>query len=498
MPFPRFAAAPALAALLAAPSAGLARPSARVPLEPCQLAAPGPSSLRAPARCGTFEVPLVEPAPGEPVPAGAKTITLRLAVVESEAPRAERDAVVVLAGGPGQAATEGHPFMAHALERMARRRDIVLVDQRGTGGSGKLACPEVPQPGVGESLTPEGERAVVRACAEALAKTTDLDAYGSTTFARDLDRVREALGYEKLDLVGFSYGTRAALVYLREFPGRVRTMVLDGVAPFQMVIGGSFEEDGQAALEALLARCEAEAGCHGRFPALRQELEKLFATLSASPAKVTVRDALTAEPRTRSFGADQLRRVIVAFDYAAESSALLPPLLHAAAGGDLAPLAGALQIVASDIEVTIARPMQLSVLCAEDIPFLGPRREVARAGFLGNRVREEFENACSVWPVKPAPAAFREPVRSDVPALLLSGEADPVTPPRWAEMLAKDLPRSRHIVLRGQGHGVFFRGCVPRLAAAFVERGSADGLDTSCVERARPSPPFLDASGGSP
>jgi pimeloyl-ACP methyl ester carboxylesterase len=140
--------------------------------------------------------------------------------------------------------------------------------------------------------------------------------------------------------------------------------------------------------------------------------------------------------------------------------------------------------------------MQLSVLCAEDVPYFDPPPPGRR--WFATRVRDQFVRLCGAWPVKPAGAAFRERVRSAVPALLLSGQADPVTPPRWAEMLLADLPRARHVVLPGQGHGVFFRGCLPRVAAAFVEAGSADGLDLACLERARAAPPFLDFQGSAP
>jgi pimeloyl-ACP methyl ester carboxylesterase len=219
--------------------------------------------------------------------------------------------------------------------------------------------------------------------------------------------------------------------------------------------------------------------------------------LRKAPATLQVRDALTGEPRSRTFGAEELRQVLFAFSYAAESTALLPPLLHAAAGGDLGPLAGALQIVSGELEASIARPMQLSVVCAEDVPFYDTKQPPERRWF-GSQVRDQFLRLCSAWPVKAVAASFHDRVKSDVPALLLSGQADPVTPPRWAELLLQDLPRARHLVLAGQGHGVLFRGCTSRLAAAFVEAGTADGLEVACLERNHAAPPFLDAQGGSP
>ncbi len=477
----------------AAPAAGAAGTSPGLDLAPCQLAS-AVSSARVAARCGALEVPEDRSRPG------GRRLRLRVAVVSADAGRAAPDPVLVLAGGPGQAATEAFPAAAPAFARLLRERDVVLVDQRGTGGSGRLSCPGVPEPARGRAAEPEQERRAVAACAAALSRDADLAQYGTDAFVRDLDDVRAALGYERVNLVGFSYGTTAALVYLRTFPARVRAMVLDGVSPLEQVVGGSVEADAQHALDVLFRRCRDDAACAARFPALEADLRALLARLEARPARVTIRDPVTGVPEERAFGAEHLRRVLVAFSYAAESVALLPPLLHAAAhDGDLAPLAGALRIVSDDFEASIDRPLELSVLCAEDVPFIrDDPPEVDRTRYLGRTIKDEFRRVCAAWPVRPVAASWRAPVRADVPALLLSGEADPVTPPRWAELAARDLPRARHVVLAGQGHGVFSRGCVPRLAAELVAAGSADGLDVSCAEKARPAPLFLDAQGGAP
>jgi pimeloyl-ACP methyl ester carboxylesterase len=183
--------------------------------------------------------------------------------------------------------------------------------------------------------------------------------------------------------------------------------------------------------------------------------------------------------------------------YAPETAALLPVLLDRAAAGALGPLAAQAVAVAGDVDAALSRPLQWSVLCAEDVPFYAPRA-TAEDATIGDDVRRSLEEVCRAWPhARPDPAQ-REPVRSGVPALLLSGEADPVTPPAWAEQAARDLPRARHLVLPGGGHGTLYRGCLPRLAARFVEAGSADGLDAACVERSRPAPFFLDLLGPGP
>ncbi|HSM92550.1 MAG TPA: alpha/beta hydrolase [Anaeromyxobacteraceae bacterium] len=475
----------AAAILGAAPAAA----QAAIALTPCRLSSPLASAHVA-ARCGTLEVPEDRARPG------GRRISLAVAVVPAEAPQAAPAPVFVLAGGPGQAIREVFPLLAPAFGRIGRARDLVLVDQRGTGGSGRLACPALDAP---ERVLddPAKEVAAVAACARSL--DADLARYGTDDFVADLEAVREALGYARVDAIGFSYGTRAALAWARAHPARIRTLVLDGVVPFEEVVGGSFEEDGQAALDRLFRRCAAEPLCARSFPAPAAELRALAARLARRPERVRTRHPLTGAPLESTFGLDQLRGVVGAFLYQAETAAVLPPMLHAAASGDPGPLAAQGVAATADLEAGLSRPLQLSILCAEDVPLVvdAPPEADARR-LLGRSVRDAFRRACAAWPVAAVRPAWRAPWRADVPALLLSGEADPVTPPRWADRLARDLPRARQVVLAGQGHGIFARGCVPRLVAEFLDAGGAEGLDLSCADAIRPPPPFVDFLGGAP
>jgi pimeloyl-ACP methyl ester carboxylesterase len=439
------------------------------------------------ARCGTLDVAEDRSRPG------GRRIGLAIAVVPAEGARPAPDPVFVLAGGPGQSIREVFPAIAPAFSRITRERDLVLVDQRGTGGSGRLACPSLDAP---ERVLddPAKELAAVAACARALG--ADLARYRTDDFVADLEEVRAALGYERVNVVGFSYGTRAALAWLRAHPGRIRALVLDGVAPFELPVGAHFDEDGQRALDLLFARCAADRACAASFPAPAAELAALRDRLGRRPERVRTRHPLTGAPLETPFGADALRAVVGAFLYQAETAAVLPPMLHAAAAGDLGPLAAQGVAATADLEAGLSRPLQLSVLCAEDVPFF-PAEDGA-APLPGRATRDAFRRLCAAWKVPPVDPAWRAPLRSGVPALLLSGEADPVTPPRWAELAAKGLLGARHVVLAGQGHGAFTRGCVPRLAAELLEAGSAAGLDLSCADAVRPPPVFVDFLGGSP
>jgi pimeloyl-ACP methyl ester carboxylesterase len=471
----------------------IAAPAAvsRLALTSCQLAHPY-LATRIPANCGTFEVP-----EDHDQPAGRK-LSLRVAVIPAEAGGRDPDPVFFLAGGPGQAATEIYPAVADSLARVARKRDIVLVDQRGTGSSARLDCSDLSKPD-SVDRSDAAELALVAACGEKLSKTADLRRYGSEDFVRDLDLVRDALGAQRVNLVGSSYGTRAALVYARRFPDRVRTLVLDGVAPLEMAVGGSFERDAQRAFTLAVGRCTADADCHQAFPDPAGDLAALITSLEKGPRTLSLRDPLTGAPRQVTLDAGTVRRLVLLLSYAPETVSLLPALLAEAKRGDAGPL-GALGLSAGrDVQATISRPLQFAVLCAEDEPWFPPDDPAAdRTRYLGRSVRESLSAACRRFPHGTLPASFREPVRSSAPTLLLSGEADPVTPPEWAAIAARNLPSSRQLVLAGQGHGTLGRGCMPKVVERFIEAGKADGLDASCLDAVKPQPFFLDLAGPMP
>lgn len=463
--------------------------SPSVKLSPCQLEHPY-TPVRVSARCGTLEVPEDRAHPAR------RRIALAIAVIRAEAPRPRPDAVFVLAGGPGQAIRSVFPLLAPAFGRIARDRDVVLVDQRGTGGSGRLSCPSLDAP---ERVLedPASELRAIEACGRSL--RADLSKYGTRDFVADLEAVRVALGYAQANVVGFSYGTRAALAWLGAYPGSVRSLVLDGVTPSDYVVGASLEQDGQRALDLLFARCAADPLCAKAFPDPAAELRSLAARLARAPERVRARHPLTAAPLVSTFGLDQLRAVVSSFLYESETAAVLPPMLHAAAGGDLGPLAAQGVAATAELEAGLSRALQLSVVCAEDAPLLAgtPADPDARL-FLGRSARDAFRRSCAAWPVPRAAPRRTSSFWSAVPVLLLSGEADPVTPPRWAERLLPDFPNARHVVLAGQGHGVLSRGCVPRLVAEFLDAGSGARLDLSCAAAIRPPPVFVDFLGGSP
>lgn len=427
-----------------------------------------------------------------------RKISLNLVVARSLAPTAKPDPLFVLAGGPGQAATEVAERLMPTFDRIRRNRDIVFLDQRGTGKSNPLECDgETPDGGLSESLDTKLDPTEFTRC------LTKLDAdprlYTTPIAMDDLDEVRAALGYEQINLWGGSYGTRAALVYLRQHGAHARTAILDGVAPVDLRLPLSFAKDGQRALDLLLQACEQEASCAKAFPQLRAELDELLKRLAESPITVTAEHPLSGvrEPVTISHRA--FTQILRGLLYVPEAASLMPLTISRAAKGDFEPFLAQATLLSGGMQKGLSIGMFLSVICAEDAPLVKPEEIDAQTSgtFLGAGFTRDMLALCEVWPRGFVPDGYSQPVSSQVPTLILSGELDPVTPPVHGEAAAKHLPNSKHIVVPGVGHGVSGQGCVPKLIAEFVQSGSVQGLDATCAQRLERPPFFVTFAGPS-
>ncbi|MCC7129736.1 MAG: hypothetical protein B6D39_09110 [Anaerolineae bacterium UTCFX2] len=456
-----------------------------IALTDCLLTAPG-SIAQLTAQCGTLSVPenRVEPM--------GRTIELFIAVVPAISRSPAPDPLFFLTGGPGQAATESGVLLSTAFEQVHQKRDIVLVDQRGTGKSNPLKCPALDEAPPSEAET----QRFVQNCLDAL--DADPTQYTTTIAMQDLDAVRQALGYEQINLYGVSYGTRAAQTYMKMFPERVRSAVLDGVVPQSEPLGMYVAQDAQRALDLIFAHCLADSSCNRAFPGVGQDFNALVERLRTKAQEVHLVDPLSGAPTSFSFGQPELASAVRLLSYTPETAALLPLLVNDAdREGDLNRLAAQYLIVAGQLNESISQGMNYSVLCAEDQPFID-REQVQRLNrgtYLGDLQMDELAEICAVWPAGQVPADFHAPLESQTPVLLLSGEVDPVTPPAKAEEVARFLPNSRSIVVQGQGHNVVFRGCLPWLMTDFIESASVEKLDLTCLEEITPAPFFLNFSG---
>ncbi len=462
-------------------------------METCQLTLPG-TNLTEAAECGWFEVA------ENPSQAEGRKIKLRVARVPARERHTEPDPVILFAGGPGQAASEAWLIVAPALKKVNKNRDILLIDQRGTGQSNALRCPQME---LAEELAVDWDQLenITRECLNTLAG--DPRFYTTTIAMQDYDLVRAALGYEKLNLFGVSYGTRAAQVYLRLFPDQVRTVVLDSVVPQELALGTEHAQKLDQALHRVLAACARDAACSEAYPRVTEDLQTLIRKLDESPVEVTVDHPLTGQPFSLKVDRQMLASAIRFLTYSSETQALLPLLIHeAATTGHYERLASQLLITASGISDTISQGMELSVTCSEDFPFFPAPRdndETREAtSLMGDDMLKASRIQCGIWPHGDVPADFHEPVVSDKPVLLLSGELDPVTPPEYAERVSAHFSNSLNLVAPGQGHSVSGKGCMGDLISDFIIAGNSRQLDTQCLDRLQPSPWFMSLTGPNP
>jgi pimeloyl-ACP methyl ester carboxylesterase len=460
----------------------------RIAFTPCTLA-PQFGLASVAAQCGSYEVA------EDPARPDGRRIKLNIAwIAPPEDAEVAPDPVFLLAGGPGQSATESYPQVAAAFRDVLKHRNVVLVDQRGTGKSNLLQCDGGD---LSEDAGPDAVRAETARCRDALSKSADLRFYTTTDAVRDLDDVRKALGATQVNLLGISYGTRVAQQYAMRHPANTRTIVLDSVAPNTLIIGNEFASSLEHALDLQFGRCEQSPECVKAVGHPRAELDALMAKLRSAPPTVRYRDPTTGESREEPLTADAVASLMRLYAYVPLMSSLLPLQLHEAAQGRYDGLAAMARMVNGAVAGQMAMGMQLSVICSEDA--FGFRPDPAAEGsLLGNEFAEVLGAQCAIWPKGAMPADFHQPLRSDVPALVLEGEFDPVTPPRYGEEVVKTLPNGRLFVLRGQGHNVIGAGCMPKLFAQFLQTADAKALDGKCLDTLGYVPPFTSFNGWEP
>jgi len=467
--------------------------------QPCTLtSAAVPGSVA--ALCSRYEVP------ENPADSVGRKIALNIAWLEADSQHGgSSDPVFFIAGGPGQAATEAAAVVAFALREVRKQRDIFLIDQRGTGKSNPLTCTDddgkplpFEQQGETQAALLTQLRDYAAQCARALEGRADPRFYTTSEAIADLDAVRTALEVAQINIVGASYGTRLVQQYARRYPQHVRAMVMDGVAPNDLVLGGEFANTLEDALALQSRQCSALEACRKRFPTdTREQLRSVMARLAQSPAVVDYRDPATGESRRDNVTPDTITTLAFSFSYAPQTAALLPLIIDEAVQGRYAPLMSLSQLMSQQMDGQINRGMQWSVICSEDADRYHPAADNGDT-LLGAQVAQLFFTPCAVWPRGKRPENFTLPLHSEAPALLTSGELDPVTPPRYAERVLAGLPNGRHLILRGQGHGTLTLGCMPKLLGQFFESADAAAIDAGCLNDITYVPPFTSFNGWEP
>ncbi len=453
-----------------------------IPLKDCALTSP--SGEQTDAKCGTLSVPEDRSNPN------GRKIDLHIAVIPAIKRNPQPDPLFLLAGGPGQSAIETFPVMIPMLFDIHQDRDIVLVDQRGTGKSNPLRCLDPED----ESLDNDEALAKLKSCPETL--DADPRFYTTEIAMTDLEEVRAALGYESINIYGASYGTRAALTYLRMFPEHVRTITLDAVVDPGFVMFMDAAKDGQSALNEFFHRCEIDQACKANFPNIKQEFDGLLTRLDETPAEITIPHPLTNKPLKLTVTRQMVTNMVFNTLYVPDLVATLPLSIHIAyADENYVPLISQAFLV----NANLYDGMFYAVACTEDAPLISSDQSAqqSQGSVFGNRTTD-FMEVCAKWPKGTVSPEFREPVTSNAPALILSGDADPITPPWHAERVAVKFTNELHLIFPGMGHGNLANRCSTNLFKKFIETASTSGLDVTCVKDIQPPPFFVDFSGPLP
>jgi pimeloyl-ACP methyl ester carboxylesterase len=485
----------AVAVLMAlAATAGADDAAAGIELSPCRLEHPF-RMLALGADCGTFVTP---ENPDEP---DGRKIELFVARVPAISFNKQSDPLFLIAGGPGTSAVDLYTSSSGPFDRIRRDRDIILLDQRGTGRSNRLDC----QYGNRNLFDRVDDIRLAEdnaKCRDELSKRADLRQYTTSIAVRDLDDVRRALGYERINLFGNSYGTRVAQHYARRYPKSTRTLILDGVVNPEVVLGPAIAVDAERALERILKRCMGDTACSKAFKDPTADYRALRARLAVRPVPTMVSDAATGRPINFEFTTRHLSAVLRFASYNDDQAALLPLSLHMATHeSNFTPLASQFRVFAQSLEAAFAYGMHNSVACSEDTPLIDTGKlDVAAldATHMGADQVRQLVDGCSAWPRGVVDADLHAPLKSEAAALLLSGADDPVTPPEYATLAQRAFADSKHVIIAGHGHGQYGAPCVDRIMASFINAGSAKDVDTRCTEKLKPMPFFITLAGPSP
>lgn len=472
----------------------LATSAAALELNDCRINA-GPAYPSLKARCGRLSRPL------NPADPAGQQIELNVVVVPALSLEPATDPIVPIAGGPGQGTVDFYAGSFSAFEMLRRERDILLVDQRGTGQSAPMNCSVADEDPILPPNTRERAIDAARACLDEL--PYDPRYFTTSVAVTDLEAVREALGYSSLNIYGVSYGSRVAQHFARRYPASTRTVVLDGVVPATLALGPDIPLQAQQAVERIFSRCAEDAACGNAFPDVAKSFERLRAELDDAPVSLAIPHPKSNIIEVFDFGAEEFAGAVRLLAYHPSTIALLPFLVDSAARGQLEPLAMQFLTVRDSLDDMLAMGMHNAVMCTEDAPFFDQEPvtdEALAATYIGPVMLESLEAMCSVWPAGVLDEDFKSALNSDLPVLLLSGDADPITPPAYATQAAELLTNKHEITGVNQGHGLAPRGCTPQIMADFVDAASIAGLDDKddCLEAVFAMPFFLGFGGPAP
>ncbi|MCP4986682.1 MAG: alpha/beta fold hydrolase [Colwellia sp.] len=457
-------------------------------LENCHL-----DGIRSQVKCGTVEVP-----ENYQLPQGKK-ISVNFSILPAINNSDNKIPLMFLAGGPGEGAAELSAQIFSNFNEIRKSRDIILVDQRGTGKSQPLQCQDALDINPYTSLPEDFTNEEVKDC---LAKLTagneiDLAQFTSENAIRDFDAVRAALGHEKINIYGGSYGTRAALVYMRLFPQSLNSVVLDSVGPVEVPIG-LFGQSAARSFKLLLENCQKDNACQQAYPNLAKEFKALLVKLEQAPVKVNIAHPRLGTQTELVINDSKFISTLQMQLYSLSGRSLVPLIIHQASLGDFKPFAGLIAQTDTEKGIGIYMGLHLNIVCNEDIPRISTKmlKDDANNDFAKDLSSKMMQDVCTVWPKYAVNDDFYKPVTANVPTLILSGDLDPVTPPSNGEKSAATLPNSHHIVAKNTAHIVASTKCAVGIVNEFLTSLTPNALDESCLSEL-PDESFMTGLNGS-
>jgi len=456
--------------------------NSKLELNACHL-----DGIKTQVQCGLLEVP-----ENYSKPDGTK-IKINFAVLPAIDNSAQREPLMFLAGGPGQAAVEIAAGLRRVFKNIRKTRDLILIDQRGTGASHPLQCSEALSQDPYHLIPEEFSAKDITECISGL--KGDLSQYNSENAIRDFDAVRSALGHAKVNLYGGSYGTRAGLVYMRMFPDSIRSVVLDSVGPIEVPIG-LFGQSAARSFELLLENCRKETACLQAYPNLVHEFNTVVERLSEKTVSVNIPHPRLGTQTEFNISLSKFISNLRLQLYSVDTRTLVPLFIHQAYLGNYLPIAGI--TAQSENSSAMYLGLTFNIVCNEDFPKISPQDFINDANNSFGQADSHlgFAVACPLWPSYKVATEFYQPVTADIPTLILSGNLDPVTPPSNGDKSANTLPNSHHIVVENASHTVAMSTCAVNLIEEFLTNLTPDKLDESCLADI-PQESFMTSLNGS-
>ncbi|ARD43757.1 alpha/beta fold hydrolase [Colwellia sp. PAMC 21821] len=431
------------------------------------------NGIRQQVQCGT----LVTPENYEK-PDGVQ-IDINFVVLPAIDNSKEKLPLMFLAGGPGQAATELASHIYRGFNEIRKTRDLILIDQRGTGKSHALQCEDSLEVDPYTSLPEDFSITDIEQCIAQL--TGDLSQYNSENSIRDFDAVRAALDHQQVHIYGGSYGTRAGLVYMRMFPVSLKSVVLDSVGPIEVPIG-LFGKSAEQSFIKLIENCQNETSCAGHYPDLAKEFSAITDKLLQAPVTVEIAHPRLGTNTAFTISNDKFISAIQMQLYSMETRSLVPLLIHQAYLGNYKPLAGLIAQGEGGMGIYIG--LHFNIVCNEDYPKISAdmKADDADNSFAKGMSLVMVGKVCSAWPKYQPSNEFYQTVTADIPTLIMSGELDPVTPASNGEKSHVNLPNSHHIISKNNAHIVASTTCGITIVNEFLEKQAPKELDESCLE----------------